>query len=286
MSVISISLENGIDTTYELPVQSNINSFWCCGLHKSGSTLLTNMIAQACEAASISCANLPEALFIKGLDVDSIKRIDDDFFQETGYAYLGARTPWFQSFSFDPTRYRWILLIRDPRDALVSQYFSFKYSHPLPDEGEAREKLLDAQETLQNMTIDQFVSDPARINRCKAVLADYLRVIPTSRCRIYRYEDVIFFKREWLEDMLDFLSISIPSETVADIAKNQDIIPEEENPLGHIRQVVPGNYRKHLSQTVIDALTDQFANELQICGYLRPAHLKDLSINSFGHSLP
>jgi hypothetical protein len=68
---------------------------------------------------------------------------------------------------------------------------------------------------------------------------------------IYRYEDVIFAKQAWIDDMCDWYGWKVPIEQRQAVATHFDIRPESERPNEHIRQVTPGIYRKHLSEGTI-----------------------------------
>ena len=69
---------------------------------------------------------------------------------------------------------------------------------------------------------------------------------------------MVFDKRGWLADMLDYFGVALDPEIIAAIAREHDVWPEEERPLEHIRQVKPGNFRKHLSRDSIDRLNAEF----------------------------
>ena len=56
-------------------------------------------------------------------------------------------------------------------------------------------------------------------------------------------------------------------EALHAIAAKHDIRPNAERPDHHIRQVVPGNFRKHLRPETIDKLNAEFSAEMQEYGY-------------------
>ncbi len=96
----------------------------------------------------------------------------------------------------------------------------------------------------------------------------YLDGLPNENLRVYRYEDVVFRKYEWLKDMLAYLDVDVPDERIRQVADANDIRPTEERSDQHIRQVTPGNYRKHLSEEAIAHLNEQFRPILERFGYL------------------
>jgi hypothetical protein len=92
----------------------------------------------------------------------------------------------------------------------------------------------------------------------KKYFQDYLTNLPIETTRVYRYEDVIFKKMEWLEDMLLYLDIEVSISNITEIANRYDIRPDIENPHKHIRQIVPGNYKTHLTPATINELNRIF----------------------------
>jgi hypothetical protein len=72
-----------------------------------------------------------------------------------------------------------------------------------------------------------------------------------DRFHLFRYEDVIWSKRQWCADIAKYLDIDLPSETLSKIADGHDVRPEQERPERHIRQVSPGNHKKHLNEEAI-----------------------------------
>ena len=84
--------------------------------------------------------------------------------------------------------------------------------------------------------------------------------------RVYRYEDVIYYKHEWLIDMLEYLGLELDSETISRIAQKHDIHPSKEDPSNHIRQVAPGNFRRHLTAETIGKLNSALDEVLKKYG--------------------
>ena len=68
----------------------------------------------------------------------------------------------------------------------------------------------------------------------------------------YRYEEVIFDKRNWVERVARDIGAVISREQAEKIADIHDIWPEAEDVNAHIRQVKPGGYREKISQESID----------------------------------
>lgn len=67
--------------------------------------------------------------------------------------------------------------------------------------------------------------------------------------------------------MLSFLSLSLDVDKLAAIARRHDMRPGGERPDKHIRQVTPGNYRKHLDEAHIAQLNSELREVLETFGY-------------------
>ena len=241
--------------TFSVPEPANVNSFFVFSLPKAGSTLLMKIMADVCNVLGIPGVDLPTRLF--NLDIRPAELTNDinRLWQNQGYAYVGFRL-FFPQMAFDFSKTKNILLVRDPRDMLVSHYFSMRYSHVVPKLVEGDHSLAKQRAALQKTTVDQ-----ASLNTAKAYrnyFQEYMEHLPADTTRVYRYEDIIFKKKEWIEDMLDFLGFEVGAQKIKAIAEKHDVMPDTEDPTKHIRQVTPGNYKSHLAQTTIDKLDEIF----------------------------
>lgn len=241
-----------------LPRPSRLPSFYLFALHKSGSTLLNNMMQDAIDCAGISSIALSEVAFSAGLPESDIIN-PEDFIYPVGYCYRGFREfpPYLRG--FDISRNKKILLVRDPRDMLVSNFFSVKFSHTLPADGVVRRLLERERELASSMSIDQYCRSEAALFKAEF---DGYRPILGTEIRIFRYEDIIFNKREWLGEMLAYLEIALPPDAIERIVRTHDIVPDTERAGEHVRQVTPGNYKKHLNSATVSELNHRFSEIL------------------------
>jgi hypothetical protein len=251
------------EVAVSFPAPADFDSCFLFAMHKSGSTLMYQMMRLALSVAGIPTIALSEIAFGAGLPENEILNADA-FILGRGYCYLGYREfpPYLRG--RDIAKNKKILLIRDPRDMLVSAYFSDAYSHVLPPTGDVR-AAMETQRTYARKTdINDYCISHA--NLYLSEFAGYEALFPTEM-RIYRYEDVIFKKQAWLQDMLTYLGVNINGRHVETIASNSDQRPERERPAEHIRQVTPGNFRKHLTTSAISRLNAVFADILSRYNY-------------------
>ena len=124
----------------------------------------------------------------------------------------------------------------------------------------SRENLIDTE-------INEYVMRPQLINIFKLGLKKYEMFLSGRTTRVYRYEDVIYRKYEWLKDMLAYLCLNLDSKAISKIAGKHDIHPHTEDPSKHVRQVRPGNFRRHLTEETIQKLNSELAEIIHKYGY-------------------
>jgi hypothetical protein len=251
------------ETEIVFPEPGDFASFFLFAMHKSGSTLMYSMMKAALPAAGVPVIDLPLAAFKNGLPGNKVLN-PRELIMERGYCYCGFRN--FPKYlrKFDLTKNKKILLVRDPRDMLVSFYFSMANSHNLPKTGVVRDAMLTSRTDAKNSDIDEYCLE--KVIKFKTEFSGY-RHFSESEIWVIRYEDVVFRKLEWLTEMLAYFSISVDPDKLKAIAEKHDVRPDAERPDMHIRQVVPGNFRKHLSAATIEKLNSEFAVEMRQYGY-------------------
>jgi len=250
---VSLQTIDGRDYGLDIPAPGNGSSYFLFSLPKAGSTLLMNVMVDVNKTLGIPMIDLPTRLFTLGITPNDLKEDINQLWLANGYAYMGFRS-FLPPMSFDFLKTKNILLIRDPRDILVSLYFSVRFSHRIPKLEGAEHPMANTRRKLQKMGIDQYV-----LNAAPTVMRNYLAYsqhLPTETTRVYRYEDIVFRKREWLEDMLDFLDLKLSKSRIREIVDKHDIRPGVEDPTKHVRQVTPGNYNHHLDRVTVDKLDE------------------------------
>ena len=255
MATHQFKTKQGQEFTFDVPEPGCIPSFFAFSLPKSGSTLMMQMMADACRIKNIPVVDLPTAVFNLGIQPAMLQDDINVIWNKQGYAFLGFRSL-FPAMDFDFRQTKNILLVRDPRDMLVSLFYSIKYSHVEPTDAGADNPIRLNRERFKNADIDQRVMKMAQAY--KKYFQDYINRLPAETTRVYRYEDVIFKKREWLRDILSFLNVDLSDSRIEKIADRHDVRPVKEDPHNHIRQVFPGNYKAHLKPDTIDKLDELF----------------------------
>jgi len=249
-----------------------IDQFPACfafSIHKAGSTMMHSMIGQVCSAAGVPAINIPTILFQEGIkdrewSNDKALRA----FITPGRIYHGYRylPEFLRSPEVGLKNCKSVLLVRDPRDALVSEYYSFggKYfSHTLPDKN--KEIYTNRADETKSLDIDEYVLLFADKHLKK--LEDYKNFLDFKNVLLRRYEQVYFDKRGFLTDIFSHFDIIVPENILDGVATTNDIRPQNEDPTKHIRKGTPGDYLEKLHPKTISKLNNIFQETCAWYGY-------------------
>jgi Sulfotransferase domain len=249
--------------------QGDFPECYAFSIHKAGSTLMHTMIGQVCNLANIPGISIPDILFKEGL-FEKDWGNDENILNliTPGRIYYGFRhlPKVLLNGSLHLTDRKAVLLIRDPRDALVSQYFSFggkNISHKLPDKN--KETFLEKAQINSHMDIDQYVLHASKNYHEK--LKAYKDNLNFENVLLFKYEDIYFDKRKFLEDIFKHFGIEVELNVLDVVAAKNDIRPESEDVAKHIRKGQPGDYVTKLMPETIIKLNDIFAETCAWYGY-------------------
>ena len=267
-----LQLSDGREVTFVIEgVRENrpMERSFVFALHKSGSVLLNSMIKEVVDSVDIPFVDLPVYLFSNGIKLPEVVSGTADVFAMKGCVFGGFRhfpPPALEVGNFSDSKS--ILLVRDPRDILVSFYFSMLKSHAIPKSGAARDTLLAERERVSDFDIDEFVREKSAF-----VIKQFQRyerqllAKHSGSCRLFRYEDVIFEKTQWLSDVCQWFGWNVDPALIEKVANAHDIRPSEENTDAHIRRVAPGDHREKLSEETIEWLNQELRETVAPFGY-------------------
>jgi hypothetical protein len=252
--------------SFTLADRADLPCWFVLGVRKSGSTIFSNMIKALAESQEFGIVDMGR-MFEVGVPVR-------DWRADPGMASLLHGGNLYAGFREFPEGLKTspgfiaapkVLLVRDPRDALVSEYFSNAYSHPVPEEGPARERMLKMRQDAQSASVENLVLERARAMR--RTMLEYVPLLSDPLLKLYRYEDVIFAKRALMESVAAHFRWSVDPKVYGLILEWADVLPSEERPTEFIRQVRPGDHRNKLSPEGIEKLTEFLAEPLEKFGY-------------------
>jgi hypothetical protein len=100
-----------------------------------------------------------------------------------------------------------IIFLRDPRDVLVSSYYSFGYSHNIPDSKLQLESFNERRNRIQNETIDEYVLRE-NDNWIKPMYKEYEKIHRNSKNILFlSYQDFVENTKNFIDTIFEFLNI-------------------------------------------------------------------------------
>jgi hypothetical protein len=201
--------------------------------------------------------------YLTGLSAEEMVKFSH-IFKPNGYFYsaFGGFVPGISEMD----KYKVILMVRDPRDILVSWYYSIAFSHSIPPITSNRhEEYIRKRKKAQEVTIDDHViSESDRVfNILNRYQTDLLDLFP--HVYLTSYEKMTSNFEGWLKDLLDACELEISSQTFQKLVEdNKQLQPKEENKYKHIRKGKPGDYLDKLQPGTIEYLNNKFSPIFEI----------------------
>jgi len=259
-----------LKTIFTLPPTKNpeAQSVYAFSLPKAGSVLLDAILRALSERVGLTYVSLMGEFFQIGLAEKNIPSSTFKVFRDYGYCFGGFRAfPRRFEIPNLATR-KAVLLVRDPRDMLVSHYYSMRSSHPDPGRALTTSvRGLSRRDSALSLGVDEYAIDMANVYARQ--LSRYIGALKAYRASftLFRYEDVVFNKRKWVADICAAYDWSVPERITNRIADKNDIMPRSENEAKHIRQVTPGDGVRKLQPETVEKLNELFETQLAYFGY-------------------
>jgi hypothetical protein len=271
MTEITLVLSDGRAVAFEVDTTLAGAAYFVFGVRRSGSSILNSICEALARANGRHFLDVGGRFFFQNIPVPSWRR-DPALpgllrpgnvyggFRNLPYALLEA--PLFRA---GPK----LLLVRDPRDALVSEYFASAYSHPIPERDVPRAEVhemmhRDRERALQRGLEEHVLSNAALMGR---TMLEYGAVAELPLTKVLRYEDHILEKAELIRVVSAHFGWAADASLIDLILKWADILPAAENPQAFVRKVVPGDHREKLRSEVIARLDQLLAEPLKVFGY-------------------
>jgi sulfotransferase family protein len=244
--------------------------FPSCGVFafaKSGSVLVNAIVRELMAEVGVPVIDWPEVWYARAIDTATVQCDLTQIFPPYGYCLGGFREiPRSFLGTSALRRLRKVMVVRDPRDMLVSRYFSTRFSHGFeargaPQFSQLMRQLIEDGE----MDLDRYCLFYSWI-----VNADFFLhrdIIADPLTLILKYEDFVYDKRHLVDTVCNWFSLVIPDERRFAIVARYAGIPVAEQPDQHIRQAHPGDYRRKLKPETIAALDGVLANFMATFGY-------------------
>ncbi|MEM8525215.1 MAG: sulfotransferase domain-containing protein [Bacteroidota bacterium] len=242
-------------------------------LNKSATQYVKKVLNQAASSLGMSTANLNGYAFHSDFPyLDLLPKAEFQeyqyLFKPKGYLYsvFGGMIDGLENLE----DYLVVLMTRDPRDIVVSSYYSTAYSHPLPSKhSDKADDFYEKRATTQQMNIDEYALQESEIvlevyNRYMELL---LEKHPT--CYLTKYEDMVGDHEQWLSNLLTYCQLNIKENLRQQLLQqNKRLKPKAENVNDHMRKGVAGDFLEKLQPKTISILNDKFAHVLERFDYL------------------
>lgn len=245
-------------------------SVYFFALHRGGSTLLTKSLNQATNLRLMNYGSQ----YWQGLNPKMN-------FYKTGYLYGAVRISWhlepyLKSFrasdGLDVPKQpgfmkgkNGVVMIRDPRDIIVSRYHYFGWHHPFSELPELREAQMLQMDRIQQQSIDEFALED--VKEQVRSFAEVNRILNEAKIGVLlKYEDM-------LQDFEGFASalgrlIAFSDETLHWLYEESR--PRTSEIAGeHKRSGRAGGYVDHLQPETLRRLDEQLGQVLDQFGYPR-----------------
>lgn len=168
----------------------------------------------------------------------------------------------------DDDNHRVFVVIRDPRDTLVSWYFSHMYSHK-PDEP----TVLESRQELRELPKAEGLALMTRKHMQEVMLIQ--REWLASGARLFRYEDLWADQQAGFREIFDFCGMNVPRVRRQYIVRRQCFTLRtfwrlgRPNPRSHFRKGTPGDWQNHFDEDLKKLFKERYGETLVKAGYER-----------------
>lgn len=250
-------------------------------VHKAASMFLYRLAAEASKEYAINYYSINQ-----NENFDAIKKsswmsfiADNELHGCFGPIRAGEAKP---NIPKDLDNWSAVVHLRDPRDVLVSLFFSHVYSHPKAGGFDASDM---QKKRWEEEGIDKFVLSraPEFIGYYEEFIA---KLLSHERVIFVKYETMVLDYESWLKQFMKAFAhlpvpgsglllskIGIGSSTHQDITNKlykrheNDFKLSKEDVNKHKRQLLPGDYKRKLKEQTISQLNDKFGTILEKLSY-------------------
>jgi hypothetical protein len=169
-----------------------------------------------------------------------------------------------------PTRYRAFFVLRDPRDIVVSSYFSTRNSHTPMGDVPALRKVLQEKPFKEGLL---FLISHLSKKGTFGALRSWAVAPSTEAVRLFRYEDLTGKRqRDEVDRLMRHCGISIPSSELADLLSRYSFSRmrggrETVGSISHYRKGKAGDWRNHFDDDIYEAFTEATGDLVELLGY-------------------
>jgi hypothetical protein len=189
-------------------------------------------------------------------------------YQPFGYFYGPFRS--FNRVIVNLDDFKILLVLRDPRDAIVSSFYSL-YSHVLPQvlEKEEIEMRRQRRKKKTEQTVDEYIIN--KMNETTRLTDHYYEyhreLMGRKNVLFLKYEDMVADFDPWLDRLVQFLELGTSQRLIDEIKAGASFKVSREDVRQHKRQVKPGEHKRKLKPETVDFLNSRVKEILDLFGY-------------------
>ena len=159
------------------------------------------------------------------------------------------------------SEFKHIFFLRDPRDVLVSAYYSFGFIHTLPNNTTAKLNFQEKRAEIQDQGIDSFVLEQAK-EWIIPQYQEYKELQETAESHLYlTYGFFVGDTQNFIEKIMDYLELAPSKEKIELLMKKANPVQNQET-MSHKRSGKTGQYLEKLKPKTITELNDLLSKTL------------------------
>ena len=187
-------------------------------------------------------------------------------FSTSGYYFGAFRGPYIDKFESLKDN-KIVVQVRDPRDCIVSLYYSYKFSHGAPGEGVLKKIFNRIRTHVEETDIDSFAIEQAKTySRRLSMITDLCGKYDDYT--LLTYENMVLDFPSWETRLYTYLNVDPPKNIRTQVAELANFDVATEDVTQHKRQVMPGDHKRKLKAATIDEMNSILAEHLTQYGYL------------------
>lgn len=249
-------------------------------LHKSASMFIHRQCELLCQLSGITynSPNVPNS----GVDARRLLT-DEDLWRHRHGCFAPVRffvdIPHIENYDV-------ILHLRDPRDVLVSMFYSYCYIHPGEIEANTGYRKEVAARGIDSFVLAKASSGSAQyrgdygtgghvedfIGNLPQRYRAYLeRLVGRPNVTLLKYEEMVTDYRRWLEKFIKPFPLDNKPDLIEQlVVQAPSFFPKRTaDAVSHVRHVTPGDHRTKLQPGTIRRLDEIFSDTLAALGYER-----------------
>ncbi len=234
------------------------------GLHRGGSSIAARLLQILLGGAGYRVVDDGERYYNAGYVADDIPQSVFQALESSGVCYGPFREYPVTMHLADISALTRIIVVRDPRDCLVSAYFAWQGLHDSADRLRKLDQLptqRDAIDSVDDYCIRNAYHVRDRIESLRLLCLHYPDTL------VFRYEDIFVDPARWLHVLIGKLGVEVPTASVDQARIEAVFEPAFEDPKRHRRQGRPGDHHRKLSRQTCLHLTEVFEKQLTFFAY-------------------